>query len=166
MNANREKAVVGLFVLVAAALLSATILAVSGGLGASRVQYRAYFKFAGGMQPGALVRYAGLTVGKVDRVRVDPGNPARVEVSLQVDGDAPVKTDSVAKITALGALSENYLEISPGTAAAAKAPSGYVLNSTESFGFAQLGDSGHRVVAPAKFGERVRFPVERPVGAR
>jgi len=141
MSANREKAVVGFFVLVAAALLSATILAVSGGLGSSRVPYRAYFKFAGGMQPGALVRYAGLTVGKVDRVRVDPDDPARVEVSLQVDGDAPVKTDSVAKITALGALSENYLEISPGTATAAKAPPGSVLKSSESFGFAQLGDA-------------------------
>ena len=141
MSANREKAVVGFFVLVAAALLSATILAVSGGLGSSRVPYRAYFKFAGGMQPGALVRYAGLTVGKVDRVRVDPDDPTRVEVSLQVDGDAPVKTDSVAKITALGALSENYLEISPGTATAAKAPPGSVLKSSESFGFAQLGDA-------------------------
>jgi phospholipid/cholesterol/gamma-HCH transport system substrate-binding protein len=150
MNANREKAVVGLFVLVAAGLLSATILAVSGGLGASRVQYRAYFKFAGGMQPGALVRYAGLTVGKVGRVRVDPENPARVEVALQVDGDAPVKTDSVAKITALGALSENYLEIAPGTAAAAKAPPGSVLNSTESFGFAQLGDAVQELLPDMK----------------
>ena len=149
MNANREKAVVGFFVLVAAALLSATILAVSGGLGSSRVSYRAYFKFAGGMQPGALVRYAGLTVGKVDRVRVDPGNPARVEVSLQVDGEAPVKTDSLAKITALGALSENYLEITPGTAAA-KAPPGSVLNSSEAFGFAQLGDAVQELLPDMK----------------
>ena len=150
MNANREKAVVGFFVLVAAALLSATILAVSGGLGSSRVPYRAYFKFAGGMQPGALVRYAGLTVGKVDRVRVDPANPARIEVSLQVDGEAPVKTDSLAKITALGALSENYLEISPGTAAAAKAPPGSVLNSSESFGFVQLGDAVQELLPDMK----------------
>lgn len=141
MNATREKAVVGFFVLVAAGLLSATILAVSGGLGSSRVSYRAYFKFAGGMEPGALVRYAGLTVGKVDRVRVDPGDPARVEISLQVNGDAPIKTDSVVKITSLGALSENYLEVSPGTSAAAKAPPGSVLISKESFGFAQLGEA-------------------------
>jgi phospholipid/cholesterol/gamma-HCH transport system substrate-binding protein len=89
-------------------------------------------------------------VGKVDRVRVDLANPARVEVSLQVDGDAPVKTDSVAKITALGALSENYLEISPGTAGAAKAPSGYVLNSAESFGFAQLGDAVQELLPDMK----------------
>lgn len=150
MNATREKAVVGVFVLVAIALLSATILAVSGGLGTSRVPYRAYFKFAGGMQPGAVVRYAGLSVGKVDRVRVDPDNPARVEVSLRVDGDAPVKTDSVAKITALGALSENYLEISPGSQAAAKAPPGSVLKSSETFGFAQLGEAIQEVLPDLK----------------
>jgi len=150
MNANREKAAVGFFVLVAAALLSATILAVSGGLGASRVHYRAFFKFAGGMEPGALVRYAGLTVGKVDRVRVDPDNPGRVEISLQVDGDAPIKTDSVAKITALGALSENYLEVSPGALSAPKAPPGSVLRSSEAFGFAQLGDAVQELLPDMK----------------
>jgi len=141
MNATREKAVVGFFVLVALALLSATILAVSGGFGSSRVLYRAYFKFAGGVQPGALVRYAGLTVGKVEAVRVDPANAARVEISVRVDNEAPIKTDSVAKITTLGALSENYVEIAPGTQSAAKAPPGSVLNSSETFGIAQLGDA-------------------------
>ncbi len=150
MNPNREKMIVGAFVVVAAAVLSATIVAVSGGFGSSRTSYRTYFKFAGGLQPGALVRYAGLSVGKVERVRIDPGNPARIEVAFQVDGAAPIKTDSVAKIATLGALTENYIEISPGTQAAAKAPPDAVLNSVESFGFAQIGDAVQDVLPDLK----------------
>jgi phospholipid/cholesterol/gamma-HCH transport system substrate-binding protein len=150
VNPNREKIIVGAFVLVAGAVLLTTIAAVSGGFGSSRTTYRTFFKFAGGLQPGAMVRYAGLSVGKVDRVRIDPGNSSRIEVAFQVDGSAPIKTDSVAKIATLGALTENYIEISPGTQNAAKAPPDAVLNSVESFGFAQIGDAVQDVLPELK----------------
>ena len=64
MDAMRERTLVGLFVLIAGGLLFGTMLAVSGGIGTSSVSHRAFFKFAGGVQPGAPVRYGGLTVGK------------------------------------------------------------------------------------------------------
>ena len=95
------------------------MLAVSGGVGAATVSHRAYFKFAGGVQPGAPVRYGGLAVGKVTRVRVDPGNSTRIEIDIAVDNDAPLKTDSVAKISTLGPLTDNYIEISTGQRARA-----------------------------------------------
>src|SRR5271154_4663852 len=125
----RERTLVGLFVLIAGGLLVGTMLAISGGLGTSTVAHRAYFKFAGGVQAGAPVRYGGLTVGKVTRVRVDPGNSTRIEIQLTVDRDAPLKTDSVAKISTLGPLSDNYIEVSTGTEHAALAPPGSVLQS-------------------------------------
>jgi hypothetical protein len=46
MSAMRERTLVGLFVLVAGALLIGTMLAISGGLGTSTVSHRDYFKFA------------------------------------------------------------------------------------------------------------------------
>src|SRR5580693_5232963 len=115
----RERTLVGLFVLIAAGLLIGTMAIISGGLGASTVSHHAYFKFAGGVQSGAPVRYGGLTVGKVTRVRVDPGNSSRIEIQLTVDRDAPLKTDSVAKISTLGPLTDNYIEVSTGTQRAA-----------------------------------------------
>ena len=121
MQAMRERTLVGLFVLIAGGLLFGTMLAVSGGIGTSSVSHRAFFKFAGGVQPGAPVRYGGLTVGKVERVRVDPGNSTRIEIQLAVDRDAPLKTDSVAKISTLGPLTDNYIEVSTGTEHAALA---------------------------------------------
>ena len=80
MEANRERTLVGLFVLIAGGLFVGTMAVISGGLSRSTVPYRAYFKFAGGIQPGAPVRYGGMMVGKVQRVRVDPGMAAVGEV--------------------------------------------------------------------------------------
>jgi len=142
----RERTLVGLFVLIAGGLLFGTMLVVSGGMGTSTVSHRAYFKFAGGVQPGAPVRYGGLTVGKVERVRIDPGNSTRIEIQLAVDRDAPVKTDSVAKISALGPLTDNYIEVSTGTQGAALAPPGSVLPSAEAFGLPQLGDAAQALM--------------------
>jgi len=141
MDAMRERTLVGLFVLIAGGLLVGTMLAISGGLRTSTVSHRAYFKFAGGVQAGAPVRYGGLTVGKVTRVRVDPGNSSRIEIDVAVDRDAPLKTDSVAKISTLGPLTDNYIEIATGTEQAPLAPPGSVLPSEEAFGLPQLGDA-------------------------
>ena len=146
MDAARERTLVGVFVLVAAALLLGTTAVISGGLGAATAQYRAYFKFAGGVQPGAPVRYGGMTVGKVRRVRVDPGNSTRIEIDLTVNRDAPLKTDSVAKISTLGPLTDNYIEITTGSERAALLPPGSTLQSAEAFGLPQLGDAAQALM--------------------
>src|ERR1700720_220094 len=146
MDTMRERTLVGLFVLIAGGLLFGTMLAVSGGIGSSTVSHRAYFKFAGGVQPGAPVRYGGLTVGKVERVRVDPGNSTRIEIQLTVDRDAPLKTDSVAKISTLGPLTDNYIEITTGSERAALSEPGSALLSAEAFGLPQLGDAAQAMM--------------------
>ena len=48
MNAMRERTLVGLFVVIAGALLFFSVLAISGGLGTPGVPHRAYFKYTGG----------------------------------------------------------------------------------------------------------------------
>ena len=141
MSSTREKALVGLFVLVAGVLLFGVALVLTGGLGTSRVPHRAYFKFSGGIEAGAAVRYGGLNVGKVKHVQVDPRDTTRIEVEFAVASDAPIKTDSVARVTSLGLLSDNYLEISPGRPNSPRAPSGSIVKSKETFGFDQIGDA-------------------------
>jgi phospholipid/cholesterol/gamma-HCH transport system substrate-binding protein len=140
MNSIREQALVGIFVLVAAALLIGTILAVSGTFSSGGVPHHTYFKSAGGLVPGAMVRYGGMDAGKVDAVRVDPNDSTRIEVDFRVKPNIPVKTDSIAKISALGALSDNYVEISTGTKDGQLAPSGSELQSATTLGIADLGD--------------------------
>jgi len=142
----RERTLVGLFVLIAGGLLLGTAVLLSGGFGGATAEHRAYFKFAGGVQPGAPARFGGMTVGKVRRVRVDPENSTRIEIELTVDRDAPLKTDSVAKISTLGPLTDNYIEISTGSLQAALAPPGSTLLSQEAFGLPQLGDAAQAML--------------------
>jgi len=140
MNSKREQTAVGFFVLVAAALLIGTILMVSGTFSSGGVAHHTYFKSAGGLLPGVAVRYGGMKAGKVEAVRVDPKDSTRIEIDFSVQRGIPVKTDSIAKISSLGALSDNYLEIGTGTKGGQLAAPGSELKSVETLGIGDLGD--------------------------
>ena len=140
MNSRREQVWVGLFVLAAAALLIGSVLSVAGTFSRGNIPHRAYFKFAGGLEPGAVVRFGGMKAGSVQAVRVDPGDSTRIEVDFNVARDIPLKADSVARIASLGALGDNYVELTTGTRQAAAAAPGSVVRSTESMSFSDLAD--------------------------
>jgi phospholipid/cholesterol/gamma-HCH transport system substrate-binding protein len=130
MEAKREQAMVGLFVLIAGAVLVATVFALSGAFGGAAATYRAYFPFAGGLEPGATVRYAGgPKVGRVEKLQLDPKDPSRIEITFSVRSGLPVKTDSHVKIMSLSPLGDNHLEIVPGSEKGALASTGAILAS-------------------------------------
>lgn len=140
MSSKREQVWVGLFVLIAAALLIGTVLAVGGAFSGSTISHHSYFTSAGGLLPGATVRYGGMKAGRVDAVRVDPQDSSRMEIDFSVDHGIPVKTDSVAKITSLGALDENYLEVGTGTRSASLAAPGSEVKGMQTVGIGAIGD--------------------------
>src|SRR6266851_2213950 len=145
MQSKREQAFVGLFVLIAVAVLFGTVFAMSGAYGRSTTKFHAYFPFAGGLEPGATVRYAGgPKVGRVDSVQLDPKNPGRLDVVFSVQSDLPIKTDSNVKIMSMSPLGDNHLEIYPGSEQAPRAASGAALPSLKYVDFnaltAQLND--------------------------
>ena len=136
MEAKREQALVGLFVLIASGLLLATVFALTGALSSGSVEYRTYLPFAGGIGPGAEVRYlGGPKVGRVEQIRLDPKDSSHIELTFSVKPDIPVKTDSKVKILSLSPLGENHLELTAGTAVAPRAQSGAVLPSEPYVGF-------------------------------
>jgi phospholipid/cholesterol/gamma-HCH transport system substrate-binding protein len=150
MEARREQALVGSFVVIAVAVLFATVFAMSGAFGRSTTKFHAYFPFAGGLEPGATVRYAGgPKVGRVDSVQLDPQNPARVDVIFSVRSDLPVKIDSSVKIMSMSPLADNHVEILAGSAQAPRAVSGALLRSQKYVDFnsltAQLNDLNPQV---------------------
>jgi phospholipid/cholesterol/gamma-HCH transport system substrate-binding protein len=130
MNAKGEQALVGIFVIAATAVLVATVFLMSGAFGRSVKTFHAYFPFAGGLEPGATVRYSGgPKAGKVDKLRIDPNDPSRIEITFSVQSDLPVKTDSKAKIMSMSPLGDNHLELLPGSAQAPVAQNGAQLPS-------------------------------------
>jgi len=130
MQSKREQAIVGVFVLIAAGILVATVFALSGAFGGSASTFHAYFPFAGGLEPGSTVRYAGgPKVGRVEKLQLDPKDPSRIEITFNVQADLPVRADSRVKIMSLSPLGDNHLEIIPGSDKARLAASGAILPS-------------------------------------
>ena len=130
MAGKRDQVFVGLFVLIAAAVLIGMVFAISGVFGRTSKTYHAYFPFAGGLERGATVRYAGgPKVGRVEKLTIDPQNPVRIDVVFSVQTDLPVKTDSHVKIMSMSPLGDNHLEIFAGGARTALAPPGSLLPS-------------------------------------
>ena len=138
-HSRAEQVWVGLFVLIAAGLLITSVLAVKGFFAGGDIPHRAFFKFAGGLRPGATVRFGGMKAGSVQAVHIDPQDSTRIEVDFSIEEDIPLKVDSVAKITSLGPLGDNYLELTTGTRQSPKAPPGSVVKAAPTFNFNDLG---------------------------
>lgn len=90
-----------------------------GGIQISRDQarYVAIFDAVSGLSVGADVRFAGLRVGQVREVTLQPDGFVRVV--LNVDRDTPVRADSRALVDSSGLTSVAFVAIQPGSAAAA-----------------------------------------------
>jgi phospholipid/cholesterol/gamma-HCH transport system substrate-binding protein len=139
MEPKREQALVGLFVLIAGATLIATVLAMSGVFGRTTKTYHASFAFAGGVEPGTTVRYAGgPKVGHVDRVQLNSQDSSRLDITFSVQSDLPVKIDSRVKIMSMSPLGDNHLEILPGSPQAPPASIGSLLQSEDYLDFNAL----------------------------
>jgi phospholipid/cholesterol/gamma-HCH transport system substrate-binding protein len=130
MSPKTEQTLVGLFVIIAGGILLVAVFAINGTFGNTSKTYHAHFVFAGGLEPGATVRYSGgPKVGRVESLRIDPQDPAHIDLTFSVQPDLVVKTDSKVKIMSLSPLGDNHLELYPGSAQAAVAPAGSLLPS-------------------------------------
>lgn len=69
------------------------------------------FNDAGGLMPGAEVRYRGFKVGKV--IRIDP-NPLDVKVFLVLESNTKVPEGSSLRVAFDGLIGQKYVEIMPG----------------------------------------------------
>ena len=134
-----NEAKVGLFVIISGAILVVTLGGIANvQLRGGMVRYKTYFTFAGGVEKGTVVRFGGRKAGRVMEVRPWAEDPTRVEVMLEVFPSTPVRTDSVASISSLGMLGENYLEITPGKKDAPPLQTDGTIRSVETMDFSAL----------------------------
>ncbi|HEV2352424.1 MAG TPA: MlaD family protein [Terriglobia bacterium] len=133
MAKGNEEIKVGAVVVVSAVIFL-TALVFVGGVNLFRkpkVAYTVYFKFAGGLEPGSFVRFGGMKVGTVQDARIDKGDTTRIRVRLEVADGTPIRADSKARISSLGFLGDNYVEVSPGTRNAPLLPPGSEIPAIE-----------------------------------
>jgi len=78
--------------------------------------YTIYFEGSvSGLSAAGEVRYNGVPVGTVQTIAIDPKNPGRVKVGIEVASTTPVKEDSVAVLELQGITGVSYVQLSGGS---------------------------------------------------
>ena len=133
------EAKVGIFVLASLAVLAYTLIyLVNAEFRGGGAPYRTYLRYAGGLEAGNDVLFAGITAGKVTAVRPWAVDPTRIEILLQLKKEIPVNEKSVAKLGSISLMSDPALMISPGSNAARRLASGAVIPSEEALSIDDL----------------------------
>ncbi len=71
-----------------------------------------------GLSVGSPVQYNGISVGSIDRLSLDPNDPRRVVAVIRADANAPIKTDTRAKLAITSLTGPAIIQLSGGTPAA------------------------------------------------
>ncbi|MEA4857479.1 MAG: MlaD family protein [Solidesulfovibrio sp.] len=72
-------------------------------------KYRVSFASVKDLSPGRTVKYAGLDIGRVAAIDLDPANPRRIAVGLDIRRGFPLYEGTVARIAQKGLVGDYYV---------------------------------------------------------
>ena len=107
--------VVGLFIIIGAALLLYMSVSIGGASlsGAGQYSLIARFESTSGLKEGAFVEVSGVRVGQAKRIVFDPASYESV-VEIVLDKSIQVPDDSIASIRTAGIIGDRFIKITPG----------------------------------------------------
>ena len=107
--------IVGLFLLTGIAAITYLSVVVSGVSGFSSDGYRLMAKFenSSGLKRGAVIEIAGVKVGQVESISLDP-ETQESSVWLEIDQGVEVQDDAVASIRTAGIIGDKFVKITTG----------------------------------------------------
>ncbi len=116
MESKVNYVLVGLFVLVL------TVVTIVAGMWlASDVRFTRYHPYVvyfnesvAGLNPNAPVKYRGVNVGRVEKMQIDPKNPTRVRILMDIASDTPIRTDTYAMLKVQGLTGIAFVELEGG----------------------------------------------------
>lgn len=114
-KANLET-VVGIFVLIG--ILCLAYLSIKLGkmelLGGDYYEVSADFDSVSGLKKGASVEIAGVEVGRVDRILLDPKGNDRARVFLRIRSGVKLYDDVIASVRTRGIIGDKFVQLKPG----------------------------------------------------
>lgn len=118
MESRVNYALVGLFVIVLGAGLVALLLWFAAG-GPGRHDYDRYLVYTTesvwALPQDAAVRYHGVRVGHVSQIGLDPANPSRVRLLLDISRGTPIKQDTRASLQLQGITGSAFVSLTGGS---------------------------------------------------
>lgn len=88
-----------------------------GGIGfqQSTKKIDVVFSSVSGLQEGGPVKYQGVNIGSIQKIRINPDNPKEILVLVSVDGKIPIKKDVLASIELQGITGTSFIQFTGGS---------------------------------------------------
>jgi phospholipid/cholesterol/gamma-HCH transport system substrate-binding protein len=132
MSMKSVETAVGVFVIIG--LVCTAYLTIRLGkmewFGADAYTVKALFQSVSGLKEGAQVEMAGVEIGKVDAIQLDPKRKIAV-VTLKIHKDVTLAEDVIASVKTAGMIGDKFIKISPGASEETLKP-GDTIVETES----------------------------------
>ncbi len=103
-------------VVIVAIVLSIFFFLRTSDFKATKYELKTYFVYAGDLKSDATVKLSGIEVGRVKKMKFIYKPETKVECLLEIDGNAKVRTDSIAYIGTAGIVGDAFVGITPGKA--------------------------------------------------
>lgn len=132
--------IVGIFVFIG--LLCLAYLSIKLGkmelFGGDYYKVYADFDSVSGLKSGAAVEVAGVAVGKVGRIILDPKNGNRARVYLQIKGGVKLQDDVIAAVRTSGIIGDKFIQVKPGGSEKLLADGGRIRETESSVDLEEL----------------------------
>jgi phospholipid/cholesterol/gamma-HCH transport system substrate-binding protein len=116
MNMAKLEMAVGAFMIVG--ILCLGYLSIKLGkvelLGGDYYTVSAGFDSVSGLKPGARVEVAGVEVGKVDRITLDPKSGDQALAYLKIKSGVNISDDVIASVRTSGIIGDKFIKLKPG----------------------------------------------------
>lgn len=115
MRHSKIELLVGLFVLMGIAAIAYLTMKLGTGslIGGDTYEVEARFTNAGGLNQGSSVMVAGVFVGRVEAVRIDPDDYSAI-ATLRISSGIQLPTDTMASIKTTGLIGDKHIALAPG----------------------------------------------------
>ena len=132
--------VVGVFVL--AGILCLAYLSVKLGkmelLGGDYYEISAEFNSVSGLKEGASVEIAGVDVGRVGRITLDPARGYQARVILRIVSGTKLSDDTIASVRTRGIIGDKFILLKPGGSETMLADGGKIRDTESAVDLEQL----------------------------
>ncbi|WP_456401922.1 MlaD family protein [Hydrogenimonas sp.] len=113
MESRASYTIVGLFIFLLGA--GAVAFALWMGKYNNKREFAYYYTYmkesVAGLPPDGAVKYMGVNIGKVKEIHIDPDDPTRVRLLLQIPKDIPIREGMYATLNFTGITGIAYIEI-------------------------------------------------------
>lgn len=140
MKKSNIDTIVGIFVLIGIVCLS--YLSIKLGkmelFGGDYYEVYAEFDSVSGLKKGASVEIAGVEVGRVDRIVLDPKSGAQARVYLDIRSGVKLADDVIASVRTRGIIGDKFILLKPGGAERLVAVGGRIRETESAIDFEEL----------------------------